>query len=65
MFTVAYEVLKLADNFCIQHKQLRFLTLCVTEITVRVRQSPPDLMRSTTCLWVEPSTFTPFLQQTE
>lgn len=35
----------------------------VTEMTVKVRTSPPDLMRSTTCLWVAPSTLTLFLQQ--
>jgi len=34
----------------------------VTEMTVRVRTSPPDLIRSTTCLWVAPSTLTLFLQ---
>lgn len=36
----------------------------VTEMTVSVRTSPPDLIKSTTCLWVAPSTFTLFLQQT-
>lgn len=38
-------------------------TCCVTEITVSVRQSPPDLIKSTTCLCVAPSTFTLFLQE--
>lgn len=37
------------------------LTCCVTDITVNVKQSPPDLMRSTTCLCVAPSTLIPFL----
>lgn len=33
-------------------------------MTVNVSTSPPDLIKSTTCLWVAPSTFTLFLQQT-
>lgn len=39
------------------------ITWAVTDITVKVRVSPPDLIKSTTCLWVAPSTFTPFLKQ--
>lgn len=39
------------------------LTLGVTEITVRVNLSPPDLIKSTTCLCVAPSTLTPFLEK--
>jgi hypothetical protein len=39
------------------------LTCWVTDITVSVRTSPPDLIRSTTCLCVAPSTVTPFLKE--
>ena len=35
----------------------------VTDITVKVSESPQDLIWSTTCLWVAPSTFTPFLKE--
>lgn len=32
-------------------------------MTVNVNTSPPDFIKSTTCLWVAPSTFTLFLQR--
>ena len=40
-------------------------TLEDTEMTVSKRTSPPDLIKSTTCLWVDPSTLMLFLFETE
>lgn len=34
-------------------------------MTVNVNTSPPDFIKSTTCLWVAPSTFTLFLQRNQ
>jgi hypothetical protein len=39
------------------------ITCWVTDMTVSVRTSPPDLIRSTTCLCVAPSTVIPFLKE--
>lgn len=57
-----WPVLMVKDVLTVSDSYRRF-TCCVTEMTVRVRTSPPDLIRSTTCLCVAPSTFTPFLQR--
>ncbi|KAE9536004.1 hypothetical protein AGLY_007905 [Aphis glycines] len=54
-------ITRTAHTFSKYNSKPLLLESSVTEITVNVNTSPPDLIRSTTCLCVDPSTFTLFL----
>jgi len=57
---------KIYHNICAIRKQPQIqyqitASLCKDYTPVSTSVSPPERIRSTTCLCVEPSTFTPFL----